>query len=126
MASVHPTWNFNDLVDNFRAFSTPKIVLIFPERMGWSSRASFIWITLYQFIMGLIAILSSAGVDMGQKLEAAVKQEGVVLKWKFYWQTTYYAGYALCSHHPSCCDVKELRFIMLCRFWWCITLSLNI
>ena len=30
--------------------------------------------------MELIAILSSAGADMGQKLEAAVKQESVVLK----------------------------------------------
>ena len=119
MASVHPTWNFYDLVDNFRAFSTPKIVLIFPERMGWSSRASFIWITLYQFIMGLIAILSSAGVDMGQKLEA-------VVKWKLWWLTTNYASYALGSHHSSNCDVKELRFIMLCRFRWCITLSLRI
>ena len=39
------------------------------ERSGLSSRASFIWIMMYEFNMGLLAILSSAGVYMGQQLE---------------------------------------------------------
>ena len=50
---------------------------------------------MYEVNMGLMAILSSAGVDMGQKLEAAVMQVSVVSKWKYCLLTTNYAGYAL-------------------------------